>query len=194
MKEQFKTPSRTKPNPIDNTVRETVASYMKQKHAKTIFFSPTEVWNKIRKLSSKKAPGPDGITNSTLKHSGNKTIIKLSHIYNGCIREEYLPEAWKSALLIMIPKPGNDPKDPTNHRPISFLNTMTMVFESVILDRLKLWTKTRPEQHGFRTQHITMAQLIDVIDHITNNMNKRQKTAAALLDIQKAFDKFGRRG
>lgn len=50
---QFKTPNRKKPNPIDNTVKKRTLTY--KNHAKTIFFSPIEVWNKIPKLPIKKA-------------------------------------------------------------------------------------------------------------------------------------------
>jgi len=89
----------------------------------------------------------------------------------------------------MIPKPGKNVKLPVNHRPISLLNTMAKVFESLLLDKLKIHTKTRPEQFGFRSNHGTTSQLVKVISDITNNYNRREKTVVALFDIEKAFDK-----
>lgn len=91
--------------------------------------------------------------------------------------------------MIMILKRGKDPKLHTNHRPISLLNTLSKVFESLLLDRIKLSTTTRPEQHGFRHHHSTTTQFVNVLDCITNKLNIRHHTAAALLDIEKAFDK-----
>jgi len=59
--------------------------------------------------------------------------------------------------IIIIPKPRKDPKIPTNHRPISLLNTMGKLFEKLLLSRLKthIMSKIRPEQFGFPlpTQH-----------------------------------------
>jgi len=132
MEEQFKTPTTATPNSIDELVQTILLGHEKKQYDKTIFFIPTEIWNKIRKLPSKKPPGPDGVTNSALKHSGKKTIIQLTHIYNGCIRAEY-----SANIRIVLDTPPEYPK----------------VFEFLLLDRLKLWTTTRPEQHGFRAHH-----------------------------------------
>ena len=96
----------------------------------------------------------------------------------------------------MLPKPGNYPKHPTNHRPISLLNTMGKVLEKLLLSRLKIYImpKICPEQYGFRSEHSTTIQLINVIDLVSNDLNIRRKTAATFLDIQKAFDKVWHEG
>lgn len=54
--------------------------------------------------------------------------------------------------------------------------------------------KIRPEQHGFRAEHSTTTQLINILDIVTNKLNIRQKTVATFLDIQKAFDKIWHEG
>lgn len=189
MKEQFKTPVGTTFNKLEDLVRDTLTAIKEQQHERSIFFTPTEIWNKIRKLPTKKAPGPDSITNSALKHSRRNVVVQLVHIYNGCLRAEYFSQSWKTATMIMIPKRGKNPKEPINFKPISLLNTMSKVLESLLLDRLKIWTKVRLEQHDFRAQHSTTTQLVNVINHLTNSTNLRRKTAAALLDIEKTFDK-----
>eukprot|EP00102_Acyrthosiphon_pisum_P011904 XP_008180827.1 PREDICTED: RNA-directed DNA polymerase from mobile element jockey-like [Acyrthosiphon pisum] len=96
----------------------------------------------------------------------------------------------------MLPKPGKDPKHPTNHRPISLLNTMGKVLEKLLLSRLKIYimAKIRLEQYGFRSEHSTTIQLINVIDLVTNDLNIRHKTAATFLEIQKAYDKVWHEG
>lgn len=190
MEQQFKCPSSANPTPIENLVRLTLEKHNIQACQNTIFFTPSEIQNKSANLPNRKAPGPDGITNSALKHCGNnKVTIQLTHIYNGCIRNSYFPKSWKNAIMIMIPKPGKNVKLPVNHRPISLLNTMAKVFESLLLDKLTIHTKTRPEQFGFRSNHGTTSQLVKVISDITNNYNRREKTVVALFDIEKAFDK-----
>lgn len=44
-------------------------------------------------------------------------------------------------------------------------------------------------QHGFRTKHSSVHQLLRVSEHIADNLNKRYHTAMALLDVQQAFDR-----
>ena len=45
-----------------------------------------------------------------------------------------------------------------------------------------------PCQSGFRSYHSTNTALIDVTDHILNNMNNGKVTASIFLDLTKAFD------
>lgn len=194
MEDQFKTSTNT--SSMDEQVKKSIVQLKNLSHSRSMFFSPREVWNVIRKLPNRKAPGPDGITNCTLKNVGTKTITKLCSIFNGCVHLEYFPKPWKHAYIVMIPKAGKNPKIPSNHRPISLLNTMAKVFETLLLNRLKIYTTPiiRAEQFGFRAQHSTTLQLINFIDELVIDFNKAIKTAAILLDVEKAFDRVWHQG
>lgn len=191
MEKQFSTTNL--PHPNEHYVEETLQAYKNSlKQNQTIYFTPGEIQKTIRHLPTNKAPGNDSITNHALKRCSNKdTILHLCKLFNGCIRQEYFPSQSKTAKIIMLPKPGKNTKLPINYRPISLLNSLSKVYERLILNRLNIYVlpKIRPEQFGFRPQHSTTTQLINVIDNISNNINRRKITAAALLDIEKAFDK-----
>lgn len=96
----------------------------------------------------------------------------------------------------MLPKPRKVLKFPPSYRPIILLNLLSKVFKSLIQSRLKFHTmaKIGPEQHGFRNNHSTCNQLINVIDLLTTNANKKTKTVAVLLDVEIAIDKVWHRG
>lgn len=195
MENQFQTPDFSHPN--DDFIYNTILNHNNSSaHRKQIFFSPGEVRNVIRRLPNRKAPGPDKISNCALKHISNRVIIYICKIFNGCARQEYFPKSWKLAEVIMLPKPGKDPKIPTNHRPISLLNSLSKVLERLLLNRLSIYIhpKLSPDQYGFRPHHSTTLQLINVIDDIIIRKNKRLKTVAALLDVEKAFDKVWHAG
>lgn len=92
----------------------------------------------------------------------------------------------------MLYKSGEDPKSSINHKSISLLNTMDKVLEKLLLNRLKIYIipNIHPEQHDFWPQHSTISQLNILLDNVTNGLNLRHRTAASLLDIEKAFDKM----
>ncbi|GFT02797.1 RNA-directed DNA polymerase from mobile element jockey [Trichonephila clavipes] len=67
------------------------------------------------------------------------------------------------------------------------------VAEKIISTRLNEYLEINniliPEQHGFRPRLSTTHQLLRVVEYIKEGNNMGQCTAAAFLDIQKAFDR-----
>lgn len=159
-----------------------------------IYVSPNEVWNIVKHLPSAKAPGSDGITNKALKHLPKIAYTLLANIYTCCFRHSYFPEQWKKAQIVMIPKPMKNHLIPDNHRPISLLNTLSKIFERIILIKLNSYTKIRSEQHAFRAGHSTTTQLITLVDDLTRKSHGKEKTVAVFLDVAKAFDRVWHQG
>jgi hypothetical protein len=99
---------------------------------------------------------------------------------------------WKHAVVIPIPKPGKDPSNPSNYRPISLLSSISKVFERIILKRLNTFVSTQNvlpnHQFGFRAAHSTSHQLNRVVRHVKNKIGWSQSTGMLLLDVKKAFD------
>lgn len=50
------------------------------------------------------------------------------------------------------------------------------------------------DEFGFGSNHSTTTQLTKIVNEISINVNKRAKTATALIDIEKAFDKVWHQG
>jgi len=157
-----------------------------------------EVIKIIRKLKTRKSPGPDGTENIVLKHLPNEAIIVLLNIINAIFKLSYFPQCWKLAKVINIPKPNKDQKMPQNYRPISLLNSLGKVTEKVILNKLQTIMIENSllinEQFGFRGKHSTTHQLVRVTQYVTDNFNKNRSTGAVFLDIEKAFDRVWHTG
>jgi hypothetical protein len=66
---------------------------------------------------------------------GSKATVFLTYIYNSCLKLCYFPKEWKHAVVIPIPKPGKDPSNPSDYRPISLLSFISKVFERIILNK-----------------------------------------------------------
>jgi hypothetical protein len=71
------------------------------------FVTPNEVSKEIKEnIHRKKAPGFDLITGELLKQLPRKGIVKLTHLINAAFKLKHVPILWKTAEVIMIPKPG----------------------------------------------------------------------------------------
>lgn len=151
---------------------------------------PTEVWEVIRKLKTRKAPGDDGIHNIMLKNLSQKSVVFITKIFNGCLKLGYFPNKWKTAKVIPLKKPGKDTSLPVSYRPISLLPVLGKLFEVMIYNRLLRCSEQliMNEQFGFRSSHSTVQQLARVSEHISYHLNLKQSTGMFLLDIEKAFD------
>jgi hypothetical protein len=68
-----------------------------------------------------------------LPHEGLKTIL---HLLNAITRLGYWPRSLKRAKVIMILKPGKDPRDITYYRPINLLPVISKTLEKLLLSRL----------------------------------------------------------
>jgi hypothetical protein len=122
-----------------------------------------EIKNIIKKLKYGEAPGGDGVLNILLKNIPRKATVFLTCIYNSCLKLCYFPKERKHAVVIPIPKPGKDPSNPSNYRPISLLSSISKVFERIILKRPSTFVFTQnvfPNyQFGFGATHSTSYQL-----------------------------------
>ncbi|XP_077560738.1 uncharacterized protein LOC144175539 [Haemaphysalis longicornis] len=148
-----------------------------------------EVRTALYDLNSRSAPGPDRVTNRTLRNLDDQSIEALTDYYNECWKTGKLPRQWKKAKMILIPKPGKPP-DPENLRPISLTSCVGKVLEHVLLNRWqKYLERIEAFPHtiiGFR-QHLgtqdAMLQLKhQVIDGQTSEYAGGSRYAVAVVD------------
>ncbi|KAL5238799.1 hypothetical protein ACI65C_006209 [Semiaphis heraclei] len=70
MEKQFQTSDYT--TQTDELVKNAIEEHFKLPYTKNLFFSPGEIQYTISKLPCQKAPGPDQLTNGSLKHCDRK--------------------------------------------------------------------------------------------------------------------------
>ncbi|KAM7315603.1 hypothetical protein ISCGN_005386 [Ixodes scapularis] len=150
-----------------------------------------EVRSAISKLKHNSAPGPDGITNRTLRNLDDSSITDITDYINTCWREGRIPESWKHAKVILIPKRGK-PLTLEHLRPISLTSCLGKLMEHIILDRLTnhmndadLFPHTMV---GFRTGLSTQDILLQLSEQIIKSTGNLDTAAILALDLTKAFD------
>lgn len=86
----------------------------------------------------------------------------------------------------MLHKQNKDLMSSINHCSISPFNTLSNIFERLLLSRLKIQPiqKIRPEQYGSKQKNSTTLQLINILDNILISRNLQHNTMIILLDVE----------
>lgn len=140
-------------------------------------------------ISAKKSPGFDLITGNILKELPRKALVKISNLMNASLRLKYVPQLWKVAEVIMVPKPGKPPHEPASYRPISLLPVLSKLFEKLLVKRLNQLIADRNHQFGFRNPHSTIDQVHRITDVIEKALEEKKVCSVIFLDVAQAFDK-----
>lgn len=134
---------------------------------------------RARKTSRDTAPGQDGITYSMLNAVCHVAGDPLVHLYNMSLSQGTLPEAWKTANIVPIPKPGEGNK----FRPVSLTSVLCKMLERILLTRLNYKIgRLHPGVNGF-VKHRSTANCL------SNYFSYHHAKTAVFLDIEKAFDR-----
>ena len=133
-----------------------------------------------------------------LKHIHPSLQNNIILFYNKIFLTANFPTAWKSAIVIPIPKPNKDHKHAINYRPISLTRTLCKLLEKIINARL-MWILEKNShicqpQSGFRRNRSTIDNLASFDTYIKNSRDLKLHTIAIFFDIQKAYDTAWRYG
>ena len=98
-----------------------------------------DISNILYSASPWKAPGPDGLPIGFLKTLGSPFRKILAVIGEASLRLSHFPAPFKTATVVVLPKPGKTPAQKElagAWRPISLLNCMGKILETLIAKRL----------------------------------------------------------
>ena len=161
----------------------------------------TEVYNKPFRLrdlrraimkAKPRAPGPDGIHNSLLKHLPEDTLKILKEVLNNIWTSADFPNQWRAATVIPILKPNKDHTDPLSYRPIALTSCLCKVMERMINTRF-IWYLEKSgilnrSQCGFRKHHITMDHLVSLERYVRDALARKQQAVGLFFDLEKAYE------
>ena len=169
-----------------------VFNFNAQAQLDDIDFSPSDIIQAIKEISSTSAPGPDGVTPKFLKDYAEELAEPLHLLWRKSLDNGDNPDGTHLAHITAIFKAG-DKSEAANYRPVSLTNHITKVFERIIknelvfyLTRNQLFNET---QHGFRKARSTQTNLIEYYESILHQLETNTSVDSIYLDFSKAFDK-----
>ncbi|CAB0028342.1 unnamed protein product [Trichogramma brassicae] len=120
-------------------------------------------------------------------------------VYTMCLETGVFPSGWKRQRLVLLPKPGKPPDEPSSYRPLCMLDTAGKILERIICDRLEAFTE-RPgglseRQYGFRKGRSTIDAIEDVVSTAREAIagkrwyrGTKKYCAVVTLDVRNAFN------
>ena len=99
-------------------------------------FTPVELDYQLGVTKLKKAPGPDVVTNEMLRHLRPKAKDKLLQVISLSWKTGDVPQEWRPATVVPIPKSGKIKKLLGSYRPIVLTSTMGKLIECTIQARM----------------------------------------------------------
>lgn len=155
-------------------------------------FNVEEIRTALHNLNSKSAPGPDRVSNRALKNLDDQSVKQLTEYINDCWQHGCIPQQWKTARTILIPKPGKAPSL-DNLRPISLTSCVGKTMEHALLNRWQAYLEQTgaypPSIIGFRPQLSTQDAMIQLKHQVLDGKTRGTKAILGL-DLESAFDRI----
>lgn len=118
-------------------------------------------------------------------------VQPFTFICNQSFKTGIFPNEMKIAKVLPLHKDG-DKHLFSNYRPISLLSQFSKILEKLFVKRLDNYIELNniltEQQFGFRADRSTTMAVINLVENITQAINKKQYTVGIFLDLQKAFD------
>ncbi|GBL94552.1 putative RNA-directed DNA polymerase from transposon X-element [Araneus ventricosus] len=162
--------------------------------------SPSEMFELEKALSKSRntSPGPDRISYRMLRHLSTFSLSHILRLFNRVWTEGIFPMQWQEALVVPILKPGKEPKDSSNYRPIAltscFSKTLERMVNARLVQQLEVNNLLSLHQSGFRKGRSTLDNILQLESEIRNAFVRRNHLVSIFKDIEKAYDQTWRFG
>ncbi|XP_054866081.1 uncharacterized protein LOC129348770 [Amphiprion ocellaris] len=95
-----------------------------------------QVRSELKKIKTRKAAGPDGISSRLLRDCADQLCQVLLHIFNLSLSLERVPLLWKTSCLVPVSKTRN-PREPNHFRPVALTSHLMKTMERIVLKNLR---------------------------------------------------------
>ena len=152
---------------------------------------PNEIILLAKSLKISHSCGNDDLDPHIIQASIINVANILSYIINVSLISGVFPDRLKTAKIVPIYKSGCK-SSICNYRPISLLPYFSKLFEKVICVRLyrflSINSMINDFQFGFRAGYSSYMPIMQMYDHISQNLENNNSCIGIFFDLSKAFD------
>ena len=127
-----------------------------------------------------------------LKHLPDNSLETLLNMLNYIRTTGKFPKDWQNATIIPIPKPGKDPAEPNNYRPIALTSCLCKTVKRMINKRLTGFLESYNHisrfKSGFRSNRGTTDNLVRSETFICDAFIEKEHVVAMFFYLEKASD------
>jgi hypothetical protein len=151
-----------------------------------------EVKDAIMNANPKKAAGQDQLTAAIWQNTWPVTGDIIFQIFTESIRLGCVPDQWKIAKIVVLPKPNKVPSLLKSYRPISLLSTLGKALEAVIATRISHLVEEHhllPENHfGARSRRSCEQALNILVERIHGAWRGQKVLSLVSFDVKGAYN------
>jgi hypothetical protein len=159
-------------------------------------FTRSEVVERLGRAKPDTAPGPDGIpwrVLKTLALGWPAFADIITDLFNLCISSGCHPDAFKTATIVVIRKPGKpDYTRAGAYRPISLLPTMAKLLEGLVAGRIlraaELSDVIASGHWGGRPHRSTGDALTRLVQFVRDGLRRNDHVGLVALDVEGAYN------
>jgi len=150
-------------------------------------FTDVEILKAAKMLKPKLCSGEDELPMRLVKDFAILCPGMLAYYFTNFCKVG-LPNRWKTAVITPLHKSG-DKQSVKQYRPISNLDSLSKLFEKVLLNRLEnLGEMDGKHQHGFKKDRSTTTAMLEIQDFVASNLDSGKVVGTYSLDLSAAFD------
>ncbi|GFX87306.1 LINE-1 reverse transcriptase homolog [Trichonephila clavipes] len=144
------------------------------------------------KLSKNSTPGADHITASFLKNLDRNGCEIILRYFQDLFDNAIVPNTWKHAVILPIPKQCKDKTRISSYRPIALTSIFSKTSERVLTNRLSYFLTTErklhPQHYGFVPFKDSRSAIYLIHKAIMDAKLKKKYFVGVSLDIKSAYD------
>ncbi|GFW95149.1 RNA-directed DNA polymerase from mobile element jockey [Trichonephila clavipes] len=144
------------------------------------------------KLSKNSTPGADHITASFLKNLDRNGCEIILRYFQDLFDNAIVPNSWKHAVILPIPKQCKDKTRISSYRPIALTSIFSKTFERVLTNRLSYFLTTErklhPQHYGFVPFKDSRSATYLIHKAIMDAKLRKKYFVGVSLDIKSAYD------
>jgi len=142
---------------------------------------------------ARKFPGLDSIFQELILHAGPALKYWFCDFLTSCMRQLKIPNIWRRALIVAIPKPEKPLGDTKSYLPISLLCVPFKILERLIYARVNpIIDPLLPrEQAGFRHGRSTVDQVTLLTEDIEDSFRLKRRPELCFSTSQQPTTLYG---